>query len=444
MSSDAEQSPATAGSAASGDGPDGANLTPELKFRLLQQVAQQGYDTLDLDLLVNHLLDTVALFVPYDAAGIFVLNREFGDPAYAQPRQVIASVARRGFDELPLETDPMLTGGKGIIGHVIDSGEAVLTADVRRDPHYVAGRKATQAEIAVPISIRGQVIGALNLESDRLGAFDDNDLDILRFFAGAAAISIEKVMLHRQILEKQRLEEQLGIAQEVQSRLLPDAAPQLPDYDIAGICIPTYEIGGDAFDYIPLPDGRLGVFVADVSGKGVAAALIMFAFRALLRARLREQPDLDQLAAYLNRNLIDSTARLDFITCLCGVLEPDTGRFVYVNCGHNPALLLRDSGTTVQLSNGNLVLGLFSDGDYQPDEIRFEPGDRLLLYTDGVVECQDGAGVPFGVEGLISVAAGAPAASSRQLLSHIVDQAREFCGRQQFEDDFTLVVIGHR
>lgn len=435
----------TAGQASvSGVGPTAAELSPERKLQLLMQISRQGYDTLDLDRLLNHLLDTAATVVAYDAAGIFVLSRELIDSPYARPRQLIAGVARRGFDELPVETDPMLMLGEGIVGHVVRTGEPVIARDVSADRRYVPGRKRTRSEITVPIKVEERVIGALNLESDGVGSFGEGDLDVLHFFADAAAISIEKAMLHRQILEKQRLDEQLRIAQEVQSRLLPAAAPDTPGYDIAGICIPTHAIGGDAFDYVPLPDGRLGIFVADVSGKGVAAALIMFAFRALLRAQSQHQQDLARLAAEVNGHLLESTGQEDFITCLYGILDPGSGRFAYVNCGHNPPLLLEGRRSSRTLRNGNLILGVFADARYDSDEIVLAPGDRLILYTDGVVECEDDGGAAFGISGLTAVAEGAGPVSSRKLIAAIVDRARAFTGREQFEDDLTVVVVGRK
>jgi sigma-B regulation protein RsbU (phosphoserine phosphatase) len=421
----------------------GASLTPELKLRLLLQIAHEGYATLDLDQLLDHLLDLVDTIVPYDAAGIFVLSRELIDLPQARRRQLIAGVARRGFDDLPVETDPMLMLGQGIIGHVIHTGRPRLASDVTQDPRYVAGRKATRSEIAVPVIVGERVIGALNLENDRRGAFDEGHLDALRFFATAAAISIEKALLHRQLMEKQRLEEQLHIARQVQDRLLPAVAPEVPGYDLAGVCIPSHEIGGDVFDYIPLPGGRLGLLVADVSGKGVPAALIMSAFRALVRAYCRQEQDLGRLAATVNRHLLDSTGHEDFITCLYGVLEPETGRFRYVNCGHNPPLLLRAGGESEPLGGGNLVLGLFAGTEFQPDRVTLAPGDRLLLYTDGVVDCEDVHGAAFGIGGILSVAGSAAHPTSTGLITSLVAAARSFSQSDHFSDDFTLLAL-HR
>ena len=149
----------------------------------------------------------------------------------------------------------MFLQGKGIIGHVIATGEYVVAPDVDREPRYVVGRQATRSEIAVPIALHQRTIGALNLESDRRRAYSEHDVELLRFFANAAALSIEKAMLHRKLLERRFIEGQLQIAHDVQRRLLPRQSPEVAGYDIAGLSLPTYDIGGDYYDYIPLPDG---------------------------------------------------------------------------------------------------------------------------------------------------------------------------------------------
>jgi sigma-B regulation protein RsbU (phosphoserine phosphatase) len=176
-------------------------------------------------------------------------------------------VARVGFGA-PRQDDAMLRSAEGIVGHVIRSGETVLANDVARDPRYLVGRPQTRAELAVPIVSNGRVVGALNLEADQVGAFTAADAEVLEFFASVAALSIEKVVLHHERLEKQRMEHQLGLAREVQKGLLPAALPSLPGDDVAAVQLPTWTIGGDYYDYIPQPDGRLGLVIADVSGKG--------------------------------------------------------------------------------------------------------------------------------------------------------------------------------
>ncbi len=306
------------------------------RYDLLLEMSQRISRTFELSEILQHLLDIVRQVVPYDAAGVFVLNESLNMPGQ-QAGRLIAAMATVGFDADPSREDPMLRSGKGIIGHVIRTGCPVVAPDVRSNPHYVAGRAPTLSEVAVPITIGGTVIGALNLESDRLNAYGESDSHELGFFATAAAISIEKAVLHHQVLMKQRLDHHMALARDVQASLLPKSAPHVPGYDLHGVNVPTMEIGGDYFDYLPLDDGRLGLVVADVSGKGVAAALIMATFRAALRMELQREHGIAHVVEDLNRLLLDSIDPSRYVTAIYGILEPASGDFTYVNCGHNPA-----------------------------------------------------------------------------------------------------------
>jgi len=420
--------------------PPAPTLSPEAKYRLLLKLSQEIGRTLDLQEVLVYLLEVLRTAVAYDAAGVFVLNRsvQLGQDAGGR---MIAGMAVVGFDDTPRAEDPMLRRGEGIIGHVISSGQTVIAPDVRRDPHYVEGRAGTLSEIAVPIVSGGGVIGALNLESSTLDAFSEADVEFLEFFAVAAAISIEKAVLHREMLEKHRIEQQLRIAKEVQSALLPSADPGLAGYDIAGTNVPSSEIGGDYFDYLPQPDGRLGVAIADVSGKGVPAALIMATFRAALRAQRVKDTPLDAIAARLNRILLDSMDTSRFVTAFYGLLEPLSGEFGFANCGHNPGLLLRRGGGRDMLPSGGPALGMWRDASFTPGSASVRPGDTLVLYTDGVVEVTNPSGDMFGVDRLEEVIRRRSGDSSRDLVRAVVDTTRTFSGRPGYEDDFTLVII---
>jgi len=420
--------------------PPAPTLSPEAKYRLLLKLSQEIGRSLDLQEVLEYLLESVRTAVQYDAAGVFVLNRSVRLGQDTGGR-MIAGMAVVGFDETPRDEDPMLRRGEGIIGHVIATGQTVIAPDVRLDPHYVQGKAATLSEIAVPIASGGDVIGALNLESNTLDAFSEADVEFLEFFAVAAAISIEKAVLHREMLEKNRIEQQLRIAKQVQMALLPAADPALEGYDIAGTNVPTWEIGGDYFDYLPQPDGRLGLAIADVSGKGVPAALIMATFRAALRAqRVRDIP-LDAIAGRLNRILLDSMDTSRFVTAFYGVLEPRTGAIGFANCGHNPPLLLRAAGGRDVLASGGPALGMWHGATFVPGAASVLPGDVLVLYTDGVIEVMNAAGEMFGVDRLEDVIRRRRHDSSRDLVDAVVDATRAFAGREGYEDDFTLVIV---
>jgi sigma-B regulation protein RsbU (phosphoserine phosphatase) len=415
-------------------------LGPETKYRLLLEISRKISRTLELQEILDQILASVRLAIPHEAGGIFVLHENV--PLAPGPAaNLIAGMAAAGFDGGPAASDPMLRSGQGIVGHVIRTAETVLAPDVLGDPRYVAGRRTTRSELAVPIVSNERVIGALNVESDRPAAFSEADAELLQFFAAAAALAIEKALLHRQVLEKQRLESQLRIARQVQSGLLPATPPELPGYDVAAVNLPTWEIGGDYYDYIPLPDGRLGLVVADVSGKGVPAALIMATFRAALRTALRRDGCAVGVAEEMNRVLLEVTGAARFVTAVYGILDPASGRFAYVNCGHNPPLLLGADGRREVLDKGGPALGLVLAAGYEVAEITLAPGDLLALYTDGVVEPADATGQEFGrdrLEARLRAGAGLPAGD---LVLAVVDATRTWVERLGYADDFTLVLV---
>lgn len=415
-------------------------LTSQRKYQLLLQISQQTRDTFDLEQILNVLLDEVQLLVDYDAAAIFVLNRTVLPPRLQQPRQMIAQVVLRNFHEEE-QRNRLLRYGEGLVGYAIRTGECVVIPDVRKDPRYVLGRRSTRSEIDVPLFLGDRPIGALNLESDRLAAFSEKDVKILRFFADAAAITIDKAVLHQNLIEKEQLEGQLKTAHAVQSHLLPSTAPRLPGYDIAGISLPTYAIGGDYFDFIRLDNNRLGLAMADVSGDGMPAALVMAAFRALTRAFAIGDRDPALTAERINRMLPDFSGQSDFVSCVYALLEPDSGNLTYVDCGHNPPIYLPMDGLPQRLARSGPALGFFPDARYTASHLDMMPGDLLLLYTDGLTEARNTEGEFFDIERLEELMQENAAQPAKELIQTITQAARRFSGYEVFLDDVTLVVV---
>jgi serine phosphatase RsbU (regulator of sigma subunit) len=417
-------------------------LSVEARYNLLLEILQKLRDTLDLDIILNHLLDSIQVFLDYDAAGIFVLDQVLAHTPGQHQQELIAGIARRGFDAPPPSyIDPMLHQGKGITGQVIRTGASLIVPDVRKDPFYVVGRKNTRSEIAVPILRDGQPIGALNIESDHLAAFNEQHAELLQFFANAASISIEKAILHRQILEKELLEKQLKTAHEVQSRLLPAGPPRRPGYDFAGLCLPTHEIGGDYYDFIRLSKQRLGITIADVSGHGVASALVMAAFRASLRSLARRKPDPVCVVGALNHQLPDFSAQAHFVTAIFGILDPQHHVFSFVNCGHPRPLFFHADGRIESLSLAGPALGIFSKENFPASEVSLSPGDVLLLYTDGVVELCNPDGSAYSPHALVDVVQPHLHRSAAELVRVIVQATSEFAGSAVYEDDYSLMII---
>lgn len=417
-------------------------LTAEAKYELLKTISNKIRETLDLDVILNQLLDLLEPVMQYDAAGVFVLSQDIIHPRYHFPMQYIAGIAHRGYDKRPPESDSMLMEGKGLVGHVIKTGESLLVSDVRLDSRYIAGRNSTLSEMVVPIMKNGRPIGAFDVESDRTGAFDHIDLDILSFFADAAAISIDKTMLHHQILRKKIIEEQLQIASEVQASLLPAVPPSIKGYEFAGICIPTYDIGGDYFDYFKLDEDNIAVTIADVSGDGIPAALVMAAFRALLHSHSKTVREPSGLMNLINNHLMEYTRKRDFITVFYGIIKISENRLIYTNCGHIAPLVFHSNGEYEELKTGGPSLCLVANAMFNTEEIKLNKNDKIILYTDGVTEIFNKNSEEFGLDRLISTIKKYSEESPASLIKKIEYETKDFCKDEFYNDDYTLVVVG--
>ena len=414
-------------------------LTAEIKYHLLKDISHKIRGTLDLNKILNLLLDILENIIRYDAAGIFILTEDINYPVNSS-RQKIAGIAQRGFGNLPRESDTMLMEAKGIIGQTIKTGKSIILNDVSKDDRYIAGRIETRSEITSPIFRNSKTIGALNVESDRLDAFSSKDIKILNFFAEAASISIDKALLHYQILEKKKIEEQIQLAKNIQIDLLPTSDPEIQGYEFSSICIPTFEIGGDYFDYIMLDENRLAIVVADVSGDGIPAALIMAAFRALLRynAKLFSKPD--RLMEIMNAHVSDFMRTRDFISTFYGILDHKSHKLYYCNCGHNPALFCHSDEIKL-LEKSGPSLNLLKNAKFRSNEINLAENDIILFYTDGATEVFNEEKEQFGLGRLIKIIGKKKTESPKEIVNDIISSTKIFNASDMYNDDFTLVAL---
>src|SRR5215208_3734706 len=334
-------------------------LTTIDKLRMLLDITKKISRSLDLQEVLNQVMDTLDSLIPYDAAGIFVLQCRDPEtvPAGEEPCE-FKSEAVRGYDIDEL-SDLHLKLGEGFLGSVALSATPIISPDVRNDPVYINARNRTRSEMVAPIISNDEVIGAFDLESDELNAYSNDDLEVLMMLASQVAIIIEKVMLHEQLIEKKRLEGQLEVARQVQLELLPAKDPELTGYDISAYNFPTEEVSGDYYDWVKIYDDQIAIVIADVAGKGVPAALLMAFLRASLRAatHIGYSPHISM--AKVNYLLWESIERNQFVTAFYGILDVTNRTLTYTNAGHNPPLLMDADGTARFIERGGLPLGMF-------------------------------------------------------------------------------------
>jgi len=356
-----------------------------------------------------------------------------------------------------------------------DGGPAVLRSDsglvedLRRSP---APRETETGGLILPIVTKGNLLGMLSL-GPRLGdlPYGRQDRRLLEAVAWQLAFAIENSRLVRSMVEEERLRRELSLASEVQRRLFPEPPPALGALDLCGVCYPAQGVGGDYYDFLDLGEGRVGLAVADVAGKGISAALLMSIVQASLRSQARSaDAALTELVASMNRLLYRSTARNSFASFFYARFDARASRLTYVNAGHNPPLLVRRGGAegaaaalggralaragaaAVEeiapaeteivefLKTGGIVLGATEHASYEQQSLRFASGDVLVAYTDGVTEAWSPEGEEFGEERLRNAVVSAWQLPAREIADLVVQRVREWSREAPQADDLTLVV----
>jgi sigma-B regulation protein RsbU (phosphoserine phosphatase) len=416
-------------------------LTTIDKLRMLLDITLKISRSLDLQEVLNLVMDTLDSLIPYDAAGIFVVqcvDKEL--VAQGEEPCTFKAEAVRGYDIDELQ-DLHLKLGEGFIGSVALSGEPLISHDVRNDPVYVNARDETRSEMVAPIISNDEVIGVFDLESDELNAYSDDDLEVLKLLASHVAIIIEKVMLHEQMIEKKRLEGQLEVARQVQLELLPASDPELEGFDISAYNFPTEEVSGDYYDWVRIYDDQIGLVIADVAGKGIPAALLMVFLRASLRAATHVGYATHISMAKVNYLLWESIERNQFITAFYGILDAANRTLSYSNAGHNPPLLIGADGQSSFIERGEQPLGMFRETRYHEYYHTFKPGEILVLYTDGVTESLSPAGEEFGRDRLVVAARNGAGLSARELIASMQRSVMDWTDGVGSNDDATFFVI---
>ena len=322
---------------------------------------------------------------------------------------------------------------------------SLLVQDAAADSLLRASQTIVQQKIkslmAVPLQTETQVIGILYVDTPNvLHPFDAEALSLLTVFANIAAIRIE----HARLVEVEHVERvmmhDLEQAADIQRSLFPQSPPVLPGLELSGRSLPCRSVGGDYFDYIPMADGRILVVVADVSGKGLAASLLMSSLQARVHALCELQTDVAKMVSRLNHSIKANTPDNKFITGFFAAIDPNTGEMEYSNAGHNAPVVVRQSGHIELLTAGGPVLGILPNITYAGGRTRLETGDLLVMYSDGVSEAPNGKDEEFGEEAVGQIAAACLGRTADEVLMEIARQLRAFLGVCSPTDDVTLVV----
>jgi phosphoserine phosphatase RsbU/P len=333
----------------------------------------------------------------------------------------------------------------GVRDRVIQARESILVNDVQSHESFRAMHSLVQQQVrmlmAAPLQTKDAVIGLIYVDSPSLiREFSTEDLSLLTVLANVAAIRIEHARLIDVEQAKRILAKDLEQAAQIQQGLLPTRAPKVPGIELAGHNAACRTVGGDYYDFIPYADGRVAIALGDVSGKAMPAALLMTSLHARVRVLAEEPPDVAEMMTKLNRATAANCPSNRFITFFFSVLDPRTGELVYANAGHNPPMIVRADGNIDQLQGGGLLMGIMPSARYEAYRIVLNPGDSLVLYSDGVTEAANPDGEEFGEERLARILHENHTRGPHEILEAVTSAVSDFSGGAPVADDLTLVV----
>jgi sigma-B regulation protein RsbU (phosphoserine phosphatase) len=306
------------------------------------------------------------------------------------------------------------------------------------------------SELLLPLAVRDKLLGFISLGPKKSEEpYTGSDVRLLKSVAAQTGMALENANLMREIAtevsHRERLNREVEIAREVQERLFPQKLPAVAGLDYAGHCRPALGVGGDYYDFLGLPQGHLGVAIGDVSGKGIAAALMMASLQASLRSEATRAPEnLAVAVANINRLVYEASSENRYATFFYGQYDPATHKFDYVNAGHNPPMLFhrRDGRWTVsRLDIGGTVVGLLESFPYQQGRVALAPGDLLVAYTDGISEAMNSADEEWGEEQMMETVKGCDGLGAHDILERVFSAADQFVAGAKQNDDMTLVVM---
>ena len=417
---------------------DGLKMTatPEAKLEALMRINSNLNNVLALDEVLPSVLDSLFDIFPAADRGFVVMKDSEGQiaPRWVKTRQAVDST----------ETVRI---SRTIIHQVMDSGEAILSLDASEDSRFDSSESiadfSIRSMICAPLcDPDGNAFGALQIDSTQgRGQFRDDDVDLLAGVATQAGIVINNARMHERALAQQEVEQDLRLATDVQQAFLPQEPPDARGYHVCSHYQAAHHIGGDYFDYVELPDGRVGVIVADVVGHGVAAAMFMAKLSAETRFCLASEPDLSKAVARLN----DSMSGLHverFVTLVLIVIDPKSNKIAIVNAGHMPPVVRHaEDGSITEPGEeeSGLPIAIDSGMDYETVEIPFSKGDIAVLYTDGINEAMNLDDEEFGMDRVRELTA--EGGDAEAITDRIVAAVMKHIGAAPPFDDMCLVVV---
>ena len=339
---------------------------------------------------------------------------------------------------------PQYHFSQSLLGWMHLNKKPLMLNDPRTDERFrgVQWDESIRSLLCVPMMVKSTLVGVLTVYNKREeSAFTDEDQRLLAIIAGQSAQIVENARLYEEEQALQRMKEEVRLAATIQMDLLPKVPPDVPGYDIAGVSIPAQLVGGDAFDFIPIDETHIAITLADVSGKGLPASLLMANVQATLRGQTLGGPGASVCVQRANKLLFQSTSPDKFVTLFYSVLDAAAHTLTYCNAGHDHPFLFSGPGSPKRLGTGGLVVSIVEEFPYQEDTVSLAPGDVVVVYSDGITEAVDPRADQFGEANIASVVTAGRTLGASGIIDAIVTAVRRHADTAAQADDMTIVVI---
>jgi phosphoserine phosphatase RsbU/P len=395
----------------------------------LQKSAQRITSTLNIDEIIDRIVDEVSESLDCVEINLYLHERDKNELKLAAVRG--CTLHQKGHR--------LKVGHDGMSGHVAATRRMHYAPDVLLDPYYMPCEPKTRSEVAIPLEVDGELVGVFTASHHELDAFCSTQLRLFQGLCSHVAVALQNARrFHHEHKQREKMTREAEEARTIQQALLPRTSPFIPGFIVSGLSLPAGAVGGDWYDFIPLEDGRWGLVLADVSGKGMAAALLMSATRGMLRSLARIGSGPGEVLTRLNNMLLEDFPDGRFVTMVYAELDPAKRTLKLANAGHLPPLLVEPTGHRWIQSEQGLPLGV-AVSKFSETEIPLNEGSRIAFYSDGITEAELDSGEDYGAERLLAHVQ-SPDFSPESLLSDV----RKFVNGAGFRDDATVILVGRR
>jgi phosphoserine phosphatase RsbU/P len=425
-------------------------VRPEAKLKAILEITRSLSSALRIDAVAPRILDSLMEIFP-GAERLFLMLQDPSSKRLVRKAFKFRPQKRTSFTRTVPEDEVPTSISRSIVDYVLGQKKAVLSQDAGEDKNLSGSASIADLKIrsvmCVPLlTPDNKALGILQLDTSDRRQFNEDDLDVLLAVASQAAISIQNASMYESLLERERLNRELKLAEQVQKRFLPQAVPTVPGYEFFAHYQPTYEVGGDYYDFVPLPADRMALALGDVSGKGVGAALMMAKFACDTRYCMLTENAPAPTANRLNNLLCAAGIEDKFITLSLCVLDAPARKLTMTSAGHTPVLIRRADGRAEEVGQevSGVPLGVMEDSVYQEAEVQLNLGDVVVIYSDGVTDARSPSDELYDSQSnhrllkRVAQLSGGPVAVGRAILQDI----REFSAGHSQADDITLVCLG--